>query len=334
MKTLTIILAAMMEIIPAGQAYLKPLQQRDSILIADQIEYGFQLDTVASGTVIALPDFSEVSNDTLTLVRNWKADTLLAGKSVSGPALRRAQQKGKPLGLRASIVVAPFEEGHYFLPPIPVQRTVGDVVDTLFFDPLEMDVKTMPVDTATFEIHDIKGQIRYPLTFKEVAPWAALGWLVVVLAILAVCLVRLGRARKAGDEPVRKDPAYIVALRELEKYRGDKYWAPEKQKSFYSGITDALKAYMEDRFGVDAPEMTTAELFAALKSEKDLTPELYSEAKELFECADFVKFAKHTASDEDNAKAVPVAVRFVTSTFQSEVEDESAPKDGEEAAGK
>ena len=35
---------------------------------------------------------------------------------------------------------------------------------------------------------------------------------------------------------------------------------------------------------------------------------------------DFVKFAKFTASDEDNAKALPVAVRFVTSTYQSDLE--------------
>ena len=35
-------------------------------------------------------------------------------------------------------------------------------------------------------------------------------------------------------------------------------------------------------------------------------------AKELFDRADFVKFAKYVASDEDNAAALPVAVRFVT----------------------
>ena len=45
---------------------------------------------------------------------------------------------------------------------------------------------------------------------------------------------------------------------------------------------------------------------------------LYLEAQELFETADFVKFAKHIAPDEDNAKVVPAAVRFVTSTYQVE----------------
>ena len=43
--------------------------------------------------------------------------------------------------------------------------------------------------------------------------------------------------------------------------------------------------------------------------------------RELFERADFVKFAKYVASDDDNATALPVAVRFVTSTYQADVEN-------------
>ena len=38
MNVLTVILALMLDVVPAGQAYLKQLQPRDSILIADQIE--------------------------------------------------------------------------------------------------------------------------------------------------------------------------------------------------------------------------------------------------------------------------------------------------------
>ena len=68
--------------------------------------------------------------------------------------------------------------------------------------------------------------------------------------------------------------------------------------------------------------MTTAELFAALKDAKDLPEDLREETRAVFECADFVKFAKHTASDQDNAKALPTAVRFVTTTYQTVLEEE------------
>ena len=68
-------------------------------------------------------------------------------------------------------------------------------------------------------------------------------------------------------------------------------------------------------------EMTTAEIFEDLKS-TDAPKEIMDEVRELFERADFVKFAKYVASDEDNAAALPIAVRFVTETYQAEIESD------------
>lgn len=322
MKLLAIILTALLEVVPAGSTFLKQLQPRDSILIADQLEYGFRLDSVKAGTALALPDFSEASNDTLTVVRSWQVDTL---------SNRRFHRRTGMVNLSVSMVIAPFEEGEFQLPPIPVQRTIGGKTDTLVFDPSVFEACTMPVDTATFEIHDIKGQIRYPVTPQEIAPWLFALKMFIALAGALAILIWARRRRRDGEVLKSQDPAHIVALRELDKYRSDKFWAPEKQKQFYSGITDALKNYIDSRFGVDAPEMTTAELFSALKSEKSLTPEMYNGLKELFETADFVKFAKFVADDTENSKALPLAVRFVTETYQAEIEQEEAPADGGEA---
>jgi hypothetical protein len=233
------------------------------------------------------------------------------------------QKKGLPrlLDLRGRITIASFEEGTYQLNPIAVQRVSPDgLTDTLLFEPLTLEVKTMPVDTATFQPHDIKGQIRYPLTLAEVLPWASGAWLLIMLTILAVCLVMIHR-RKNDPAFEHKEPAHIVALRKLDQYRGNKMWAPEKQKSFYSGVTDTLREYIAARYGVSAMEMTTAEIFEDLKS-TDAPKEIMAEVKELFERADFVKFAKYVASDEDNAAALPIAVRFVTETYQAEIESD------------
>lgn len=330
MKLLTFILAALMDIVPSGDASLTQLQARDSILIADQLRYEVLIKDLKSGQNLAFPDLQGVSNDTLTIIGGWQLDTLSAGREIhSRNSKAAAKILRKPFDVRASLIIAPFEEGRYQLPDIPVLLAREDGADTLLFKGLEMEVKTMPVDTATFVIHDIKGQINYPVTFKEILPWIACGLLAAGLIALAVWLIRRARRRKEeAGKP--KDPAYIVALRELEKYRSDKYWAPDKQKAFYSGITDALKFYIDDRFGVDAPEMTTAELFDALKSDKDITPEMYSSLKELFERADFVKFAKHLADEQENASALPLAVRFVTSTYQSELEKENGEEAGED----
>ena len=310
-------------LIPAGETFLEALLPRDSVLVADPFEYGFILKNVPRGATFALPDLSKGFVEGVA-ASPWRIDSLLT------PRQRKAFHKGEdvPVDIRISTRIVPFEEGQIPLPPLFVQRSLDGVVDTLVFDPQVLDVRPMPVDTATFVIHDIKGQIRYPLTLQEVLPWVLGFDLLAVLVIGIVCLV-LTRKRK-DDAPAYKEPAYIVALRGLDRYRGDKYWAPEKQKAMYSGITDTLRTYIESRFDVNAEEMTTAEIFDGLKDAPDLTPELYAEVKGLFELSDFVKFAKHTASDEENARAIPTAVRFVTSTYQTQLDAEAAQTGKEE----
>ena len=178
----------------------------------------------------------------------------------------------------------------------------------------------------------IKGQIRYPLTFGEVLPYVLGGQLAAVLVILTVCLILMFRRKKVYEE-TRRDPAHIVALRKLDAFRGDRLWAPEKQKAFYSGVTDALREYIVARYGISAMEMTTKEIFDDLKG-TDVPADLFAELRSLFERADYVKFAKYVATETENASAVPLAVRFVTATYQAEINaDSPGPDPGPSATG-
>ena len=300
------------KVIPMGESFLENLQKRDSILIADQVLYGCELKDVEEGTVLGFPEVKQEENASLMVLGEWQIDTLKV----------RKQKKGAPslLDIRASLRMTAFDEGEYRLPAIAVARLDREgVVDTLVFNPSVLAVRTMPVDTATFQLHDIKGQIKYPVTFREILPYLCLALLLAALVALAVFLVRKYRRKKVEAE--LQDPAHIVALRKLETYRGDKLWAPEKQKQFYSGVTDTLREYVVRRYGIGAMEMTTKEIFDDLK-DKDVPEDLYAELKELFERADFVKFAKYVADNTENASAVPLAVRFVTTTYQSEIESQ------------
>ena len=300
------------KVIPMKGAFLQQLQERDSVLVADQLLYGFELKQVKEGTGLILPEIPQEQDYRLMYLSPWILDTVKVTKQKNGlPRL---------LDLRGSVVVSSFEEGLYELPQIVVGRLSEEgVADTLVFEPLRLEVKTMPVDTATFVPHDIKGQIRYPLTFAEIFPWVLGVCAAVLLMIFAIRFIIM---RRRAEDPAyaHKDPAHIIALRKLDKYRGNKMWAPEKQKLFYSGVTDTLREYISSRYGVPAMEMTTAQIFDDMKA-TDAPEALLKEVRELFDRADFVKFAKYVASEEDNASALPVAVRFVTETYQADVEN-------------
>lgn len=300
--------------VDAGETFLEPLQKRDSVLIADQLRYGVVLQNVRENTPLALPEFKMEKDSPLEIVGSWQLDSTRVSRKKESPAR---------YDIRASIILSAFWGGSYELPDIPVLLD-GDTL--VFRAAQQLEVKELPVDMENFQPNDIKPQVKFPYTFKEVFPWV-LG--VLVLAALIYLLVRwLLSRRKAAVEKENAEPAHIRALRKLDAFRSDKFWVPEKQKAFYSGVTDALREYIASRYGFGAMEMTTAEIFDDLKG-TDVPADLYEEMKDLFVRADFVKFAKFTASDEDNAKVLPGAVRFVTTTYQSVLEAESK-KEGEE----
>ena len=146
-----------------------------------------------------------------------------------------------------------------------------------------------------------------------------------LMALAALILWLTGRSRKK-PEALSTEPAHIRALRKLDQFRGNKFWKPEQQKTFYSGVTDALREYIASRYDVGAMEMTTAEIFSDLR-ESDIPEALYQEMKTLFETADFVKFAKLTVSDEENAKVLPQAIHFVTATYEQEIAGQAGDDD-------
>lgn len=314
-------------IVLGGAPFLEQLQKRDSILIADQLLYGVTLGRVEAGTQYAFPQLGDSTARGIMFLQPWKADTLKVYKA----------KKNTPLSydIKVSTVLTTFDEGEYQLGELPVARLSADgVVDTLLFDSVRFKVMTMPVDTTSFQPHDIKDIIRYPLTAAEVLPWVGLFYLVALLVIAIVCLVKM-RRKKLTEGPEHRDPAHIVALRKLDGYRGDKLWAPEKQKQFYSGVTDVLREYIASRYEIGAMEMTTNEIFREMKPKFADEPadrkELLKEIENLFETADYVKFAKHTASEQENAAVLPLAVRFVTQTYQDDLaaQTEENKKEGE-----
>ena len=304
----------------AGETYLIPLQrERDSLLIADQLRYGFRLEGVDPGeeALTPLPE---------------KTGALLPGIRQVGEGWQleiRPREDGR-CDVDAFLTLTSFDAGIYELPPL------GAVIggDTTWFEGKKVEFVNCAVDTTKFtpdRLHIPPTPIiRFPWTAHEKWVFAGLCGLI----LLGVALVGLGiwllirHYRRKALEAV-PDPAHIVALRKIDAYRSDSYWKPERQKSFYSGITDALKEYIGSRYGFDAPEMTSGEVLRHLKKETDLDRDLRDGLGHLFEVADYVKFARHTAGDSDNAHVVPFATGFVTRTWQ-QLLDAEAEKQQEE----
>ena len=281
---------------------------RDTILIGDQIEWILDLK-IRQGEEFYVEKPEEEPAPGVETITPLHFDTLSVKKGV--------------MNIKGSTVLTCFDSGSFFLPPmiVAIQRESGQV-DTIFYDGPIMEVTTIPVDTSNFEAKDIKGQIKYPVTFKELLPWIGLLLVLAGIVYVVVRWIKLRRENRSFfGRPIVQDPPHITALRALEKIRSQKLWQSDKQKQFYTAVTDTLRQYMAARYDIAALEETSAEIFADL-SDKDIDPALLDKVKDLFTTADFVKFAKHSASSEENEDAIPTAVRFVNETFMQQMENE------------
>lgn len=286
---------------------------KDTILIGDQVLWITRFELPEQDSLNIYPYAGVLQRDTtgakVEVVADFRLDTISIKKGVKE--------------LEAKILLTSFDSGSYRL-PMPLFMVNEDTEDTyaIIFDTPSLSVNTIQVDTTGFQPMDIKGQIKYPVTFKEILPWVLLGIFVLVLAYLLYRYIKYRREnRDFFGRPVVQDPPHIVALRELDKIHSQKLWQNGKEKQFYTGITDTLREYIDGRYGVNAMEMTSSEIMQSL-SGKEIDEKLYRELDELFKVADLVKFAKYVPAIGENEQAIPSAVRFVNSTFMQELEGE------------
>ena len=309
------VLAAMTVSFRAGaQDILSATVSRDTILIGDQVEWKSRIK-VPKGMSVKIDSMSGYVVPGVELIGDFKVDTVDRKKDFSMVETRA--------------VVTSFDSGSYVLPPLVVYfYRDGQGVDTMRRPEVPLEVTTVPIDTTTYQMYDIRPQFRYPVTFKELVPWILLLAALVAVVVLTVHFAL--KRKKTGmvfGKPDPKDPPHIVALRSLDRIRGEKLWQKGNQKQYYTEITDTLRVYIEQRFGIKTIERTSNEILVDL-SVKDLAPSDYEALKELFGTADLVKFAKYSATEAENENAVPVAVRFVNDTFMQELEADGKATEG------
>ncbi len=280
---------------------------KDSILVGEQFVWSTVFSVPQEQEVVFVPYASivEAEKAPVDVVHDYRLDTLSIKNGIKE--------------LEARLLLTSFDSGYYKLPLMVALTPQGD---TIYMDSPFVDVTNIQIDTANFVMHPIKGQMGYPVTFKEVLPWILLGLLVIAAVYLLYRYIRYRREnRDFFGKPIVNDPPHIIALRALDKLRSEKLWQNGKEKLYYTGITDTLREYIEKRYGVGAMEMTSAEIMQSL-SGKEIEERYYRELDELFKTADLVKFAKYVPGVQENEDAIPVAVRFVNSTFEQELEDE------------
>jgi len=305
-KYLTILVMAMMLAMGGANAQVNVSAQMDTsmMLIGDQTNIRLEA-SFPQGFSVQMPIYADTVIRGLEVLDAGKIDTTITD------GITRISQK---------YLVTCFDSGWYAVPQQPFAITLSDgFIDTIYSAPIYFGVQTMPLDTANpNSITDIKPLQEAPFIFSELKPYLKISGLA-LLALAAICFIIYVIIRRKHDKPIfsnpkPKEPAHVIALRQLDQLNEQKLWQHGLIKEYYSALTDIIRTYLNGRFEVQAMESTTSEIMQMTKHITEIDRDLRKELQELLERADFVKFAKAQTEANENEASFEFVMHFVLKT--------------------
>lgn len=229
----------------------------------------------------------------------------------------------KILKLNQNLLLTTFDSGFYAIPPVRffIQEPPDTTKISRQSEPLFLNVHSVHVDT-TLAIKPIKGPIKIPISFREMLPWIILGILIIVVITFIIYWLK---KRKQAEPIFRLKPKFTMsphetALIELEKLRSKKLWQSGKIKEYHTELTEIIRKYIEERFGIMALEMTSDEIVESLNDRAEISKGALDKLVTIFTLADLVKFAKAQPLPSDHELSLEYAVTFVKDTIIRVVE--------------
>ncbi len=303
----------------ANAQRIKATARLDStnILLGDQIKLFLEIDH-PKNVEIEFPQIPDTIQSLIEVLGSSGIDTF----ELDNEAIQKQIQ---------SYTITCFDSGSYRIPPYWFKINVDGKIDSVPTNGVTLNVYSMVIDTTKGPT-DIKMPYGAPLTLKEVTPYI----LGVILIGAIIFLILYSIKRKKNNKPIfarpkkPKEPAYIVAIRELDRITSEKIWQKGKSKQYHSEVTEALRVYIEDRFEIPAMEQTSDETIESFRVNKNLlTDKLFNSLSQTLKLADLVKFAKYKPLPDDDSLSLKNAYVFVNETKKAEKKKDEDKGKGE-----
>jgi hypothetical protein len=180
-------------------------------------------------------------------------------------------------------------------------------------------------NVADLDIQPLKGPVEIPSTY---------GWLWWVAAAIAAAAIAwyLWRKFRAG-KPAGAKPAVVIPphRKAKDRLRGASELMSDPYR-FCSLVSDVLRAYVEERFELRAPERTTEEFMAELRTSAKLHVDHKSLLEDFLSRCDLVKFARFEPSLPELQALLDSAIRFIDETAPQSEEPTAQPAAQKEGA--
>lgn len=222
--------------------------------------------------------------------------------------------------LSLPVLVLPSEPGRntLTLPPLPVAvaRKNGDLATVCTHshiitveDPIANTPDPFPQPNPKPE-----PQREEWTALEEALKWIGMG---VLVGVALLVILRWWRTRpQPVPPPPPPRPPWEIALEKLARIRADNLLEQDRQGEHFDRVSDAVRAYLGERYGFDGLESTTDEILGSLKK-RGASSTAFSEVTSFLSECDLVKFAKLLPTPEQCEKILEFGIGIVRSTMPS-----------------
>jgi hypothetical protein len=194
-----------------------------------------------------------------------------------------------------------FDTGNVYIPQVQFayKNRADTLLRTAHTNPLPLSIVGIPFDPKG-DVKDIKPPLDAPWKFEDFLPY--------LIALVLVALGFLGyyyyrrwkKRREEGYVPAKPViPPGQVALAALRILEDKHLWQQGRVKEYYSEVTEIIRRFLDDQYGVLALESTSDEIMVQLKDLPEAQA-LIREFRSFFTTADLVKFAKYLPSPDEH----------------------------------
>lgn len=243
---------------------------RDTIKIGEQITYKMEVEADRSSKVVFPQGQSFLP---LEVIDSTAIDTFLTDNKYK---------------LTREYPLTQFDSGAYTIP----KQTIIIDGEGFYSDSFNIKVNSVVVDTLKQNLYPIKPALDIkPSTV--IPTWL---WWVIGILILGFLIYYFWRTRKKIIEKKKELPPYEKAIQTLRMLDGNQDLESGNMKEYYSGLSNAIKRYIDEKIDGNALESTTNEFIEMLKmyqKEKQiyLKSQVIDGLEAILKRADLAKFA-------------------------------------------
>ena len=230
---------------------------------------------------------------------------------------QRTEADGRTVASQRYTLQAPMS-GKQRIPPLRIEflderpgQTPPDGPEEyreLLTDELAVTIASvLPEGTVTDELRPVRPALK---ELGTAGRWIAIGSaLAVVAGLLALSffLWRLSQKRV-------RVTAYDRALGRIAALERRGFPAPGEADAWYVELSDIVRHYLEDRYGVRAPELTTEEFLQEARRSGELSGAHRDLLSRFLEQCDQVKFAAYHPEQAESKEALATSRRFLDET--------------------